>query len=66
MRVMLSSASQESFDLKTLTVDVLKILCEERGINVRESKGTRKQDLIESLKVQKALSPRQLNSCGHR
>ena len=57
-RVMLSAGSSESLDLRTLTVDVLRILCEERGINVGQSKRPRKQDLIELLKVRKPLSPR--------
>jgi hypothetical protein len=43
--------STESLDLKSLTVDVLKILCEERGINPRRFKGLRKEELIKSLKV---------------
>jgi hypothetical protein len=52
-RVMLSDASPESLDLKTLKVDVLRILCEERGIGVGKPKGLRKGDLIELLKVRK-------------
>lgn len=41
----------ESLDLKALKVDVLKILCEERGIGMKRSRKPRKEDLIESLKV---------------
>jgi hypothetical protein len=52
-RVMLSTTSLELLDLRALTVDVLRILCEERGISVGQSKGPRKEDLIELLKVQK-------------
>jgi hypothetical protein len=52
-RVMLSDASPESLDLRTLTVDVLRILCEERGISVGKLKGLKKGDLIELLKVRK-------------
>jgi hypothetical protein len=43
--------SLESLDLKALTVDVLKILCEERGMSVNRSRNLRKEQLIESLKV---------------
>jgi hypothetical protein len=43
--------SPESFDLKTLTVDVLKVLCDEMGIGVGQYKEPRKQDLIEAIKV---------------
>ena len=43
--------SPESFDLKALTVDVLKILCEEMGIGVGQYKQPRKEDLIALLKV---------------
>jgi hypothetical protein len=51
MRMMLSNSSLNS-DLRALRVDMLKILCEERGINViGQSKGPHKKDLIESLKV---------------
>jgi hypothetical protein len=56
-RVMLSNGSPELLDLRTLTVDVLRILCEERGINIGQSKRPRKQDLIELLKVRNTLSP---------
>ena len=52
-RETLSHTSPESLDLGTLTVDVLRILCEERGISVGQSKGLRKGDLIELLKVRK-------------
>jgi hypothetical protein len=47
-RVMLSDASPESLDLRTLTVDVLRILW---GISVGKPKGLNKGDLIELLKV---------------
>lgn len=40
-----------STNLKALTVDVLKVLCEERGISLKQSTQLRKGDLIESLKV---------------
>jgi hypothetical protein len=51
VRMMLSNSSLNS-DLRALRVDMLKILCEERGINVvRQSKGPHKKDLIELLKV---------------
>ncbi len=50
-REMLSHTSLESLDLRTLTVDVLRILCKERGISIGQSKGLRKGDLIELLKV---------------
>ncbi|KAH9174006.1 hypothetical protein EDB89DRAFT_2068259 [Lactarius sanguifluus] len=49
-RETLSHASLESLHPRTLTVDVLRILCEERGISVGQSKGLRKRDLIELLK----------------
>ena len=50
-RAMLSNPSSDS-DLRALRVDVLKILCEERGICViRQPKGPCKGDLIELLKV---------------
>jgi len=48
---MLLHTSTESLDLKTLTVDVLKILCEERGISLKQSRRLHKGDLIELLKV---------------
>jgi len=38
-------------DLSALMVDVLKILCEERGISVKRSRKPHKGDLIESIKV---------------
>jgi hypothetical protein len=41
----------ESSDLRTLTVDVLKILCEERGIGVKQQREPRKEELIQLLKV---------------
>jgi hypothetical protein len=41
----------ESLELKVLTVDVLKILCDERGINVKRFRVLRKEQLIESLTV---------------
>jgi hypothetical protein len=50
-RAMLLHTSTESLDLKALTIDVLEILCEERGISLERSKQHRKGDLIESLKV---------------
>jgi len=51
-RQMLSQhTSPELVDLKTLKVDVLKILCEEMGIGVDQYKEPRKEDLIASLKV---------------
>lgn len=43
----------ESLDLRTLTVDVLRILCEERGVSVRRSREVRKEELVESLKVRR-------------
>jgi hypothetical protein len=53
-RVMLSDTSSDSLDLRRLTVEVLKILCEERGIGVvGQSKRPCKEDLIKSLKVRK-------------
>ena len=52
-RAMLSNTSSNS-DLRALKVDVLKVLCEERGISVvGQSKAPRKEDLIELLKVRK-------------
>jgi hypothetical protein len=36
-RAMLLLTSTESLDLKALTVNVLKILCEERGIHLKQS-----------------------------
>jgi Transposase family tnp2 len=50
-RKMLLGASPQSLDLRALTVDVLKTLCEERGIGVARSGGARKEDLIALLKV---------------
>jgi len=50
-RAMLLHTSTELLDLKALTVDVLKILCKERGINLKQSSQLHKGDLIESLKV---------------
>ena len=50
-RKMLLRTSPQSLDLSTLTVDVLKALCEERGIGVTQSGGAHKEDLIASLKV---------------
>jgi hypothetical protein len=50
-RAMLLHTSTGSPDLKALTVDVLKILCEERGINLKQPRQLHKGDLIESLKV---------------
>ena len=50
-RAMLLNTSTQSLDLKALTVNVLKILCEERGIYLKQSRELRKNDLIESLKV---------------
>ena len=50
-RAMLLHTSTESLDLKTLTVDVLKILCEERGISLKQLRRLHKGDLIELLKV---------------
>ena len=53
--------STKSLDLRTLTVDVLKILCEERGISVKRSRELHKEELMESLKVCKhTMSPGQL------
>ena len=43
--------SPGSLDLSALTVDVLNILCEERGISVKRSRKPHKRDLIESIKV---------------
>ena len=64
-REMLSHTSPESLDLRTLMVDVLRILCEERGISVRQSKGLRKGDLIELLKVRKCSHlTRRTHVCG--
>ena len=56
-RAMLSHTNSELLGLRALTVDVLKILCEERGITTRKPSVTRKGDLIELLKVQNLLSP---------
>jgi hypothetical protein len=50
-RAMLLHTGTESLDLKALTVDVLKILCEERGVKLKQLAQLRKSDLIESLKV---------------
>ncbi len=50
-REMLSHTSLESLDLRTLMVDVLRILCKERGISIGQSKGLHKGDLIELLNV---------------
>ena len=52
-RKMLLHTRSEPLDLKALTFDVLKVLCEEMGIDVRRPGGIRirKEDLIESLKV---------------
>ena len=51
-RVMLSNTNLDSLDLRALTVDVLRILCDERGVSIGKSKGpARKGDLIELLKV---------------
>jgi hypothetical protein len=51
-RKMLLHTSPGSLDLTALTVDVLKILCNERGISVvKRSREPHKEDLIESLKV---------------
>ena len=61
-RAMLLHTGTESPDLNALTVDVLKILCEERGINLKQS--PRKGDLIESLKVRATRSQRLMNSHG--
>jgi hypothetical protein len=49
-RAMIHTGMQ-SLDLKVLTVNVLKILCEERGINVKQFRVLRKEQLIESLTV---------------
>ena len=43
--------SPGSLDLSSLTVDMLKILYEERGISVKRSRKPHKGDLIESIKV---------------
>jgi hypothetical protein len=43
--------SPQSLDLRALTVDVLKALCEERGIGVTRPGRACKEDLITSLKV---------------
>ena len=52
-RAMLSNPRSDA-DLRALRVDVLKILCEERGICVvGQTKVPHKEDLIESLKVRK-------------
>lgn len=50
-RLALSRAGPELLDLRALTVDVLRILCEERGISVGQLKRPNKGDLIELLKV---------------
>ena len=50
-REMLQRTSPESLALGSLTVGVLKILCEERGIGVKRSGKPHKEDLINSLKV---------------
>ena len=42
--------SPGSLDLSALTVDVLNILCEERGISVKRSRQPHKGDLIELIK----------------
>jgi hypothetical protein len=61
-RAMLLHTGTESPDLNALTVDVLKILCEERGINLKQS--PHKGNLIESLKVRATHSQRLMNSHG--
>ena len=50
-RVMLLNTSLESLNLGALTVDVLRILCEERGISVGKPRGPCKEDLMALLKV---------------
>jgi hypothetical protein len=52
-RKMLLHTSTESLDLKlgALTVDVLKVLCDERGISLKSSGEHRKGELIGLLKV---------------
>ena len=50
-RNMLLQSGTKSLDLKALKIDVLKILCEEMGIDVKRPGKIRKEDLIELLKV---------------
>ena len=50
-KMLLRRTIPESFDLNTLTTNVLKILCEEMGVGVGQYKELRKEDLIASLKV---------------
>jgi len=50
-REILLLGSPGSHDLRALTVDVLKALCEERCIDLKRFREPRKEDLIESLKV---------------
>ena len=50
-RKMLLHTGTESLDLKALMFDVLKLLCEEMGINIKQPGKTKKEDLIDSLKV---------------
>jgi len=50
-RKMLLHTSTKLLDLKALKFDVLKVLCEEMGIDVKQPGEIQKEDLIESLKV---------------
>ena len=52
-RAMLSHTSLKSLDLGALTVDVLKILCKERGVSINKYERPRKGDLVNLLKVRK-------------
>ena len=52
-RKMLLCTGTKPLDLKALKLDVLKVLCEEMGIDVKQPRKNRKDDLIESLKVRR-------------